>query len=102
MCSHDYSFHMAEATYIKHRDILVEDFTKTATENMKNAGEVEKQLALDRNDIINGIPYITVITDGNWMKRSYGNAYNSLSGMGIIIDYHTEKFLSNGVINLAI
>lgn len=93
---------MAEATYIKHRDILVEDFTKTATENMKNAGEVEKQLALDRNDIINGIPYITVITDGNWMKRSYGNAYNSLSGMGIIIDYHTEKFLSNGVINLAI
>lgn len=69
---------------------------------MKYAGEVEKQLALDRNDIINDIPYITVTTDDTWMKRSYGNAYNSLSGMGIIIDYHTKKILFNSVINLAI
>jgi len=28
-------------------------------------GEVEKQLALERKETINGIPYITVIADGS-------------------------------------
>jgi len=68
-------------------------------ENMKLAGEVEKQFAVERNDTINGIPYITVVADGSWMKRSYGNAYNSLSGIGAIIGYHTKKILFVGVCN---
>jgi len=63
-------------------------------ENMKLVGEVEKQLAVERNDTINGIPYITIVADGSWMKRSYGNAYNSFSGIGVIIGYHTKKFFS--------
>ena len=45
-------------TMVKYRDILVDDLKKTAMENMKMAGEAEKQLALERNDVINGIPYI--------------------------------------------
>jgi len=57
---------------------------------MEIAGEVEKQLALERKETINGIPYTTVIADGSWMKRSYGNAYNSLSGVGAIIGYCTK------------
>ncbi|KYN08281.1 hypothetical protein ALC62_00740 [Cyphomyrmex costatus] len=52
---------------------------------MKKAGEVEKQLAIERNKIINGVPYITVVADGSWVKRSYGTAYDSLSGVGAII-----------------
>jgi len=56
---------MSDKTYIKNREKLVNDFEKTATENMKMAGKVEKQLALERNDVINGIPYITVIADGS-------------------------------------
>ncbi|KMQ89298.1 hypothetical protein RF55_11082 [Lasius niger] len=90
---------MSEKTYIKNRDILVDDFEKTAMENMKMAGQIEKQLALERNDVINGIPYITVIADGSWMKRSYGNAYDSLSGVGAIIGYHTKRILFVGVRN---
>ncbi|KMQ86117.1 hypothetical protein RF55_14998 [Lasius niger] len=68
-------------------------------ENMKMTGEVEKQLALEKNNIINGIPYITVVADGSWMKRSYGNAYDSLSVIGAIIGYHTGKILFVGVRN---
>ncbi|KYM99282.1 hypothetical protein ALC62_09978 [Cyphomyrmex costatus] len=51
---------------------------------MKIAGEIEKQLALEKNETIHGIPYITVVADGSWMKRSYGKAYDSLSGVGAI------------------
>jgi len=73
---------MSEPTYIKIREILVDEFQQTATENIKMAGEVEKQLALKTNDVIKGIPYIPVVADSSWMKRSYGNVYNSLSGVG--------------------
>jgi len=90
---------MSEKTYIKHRENLVDDFQKTATESMKMAGEVEKQLALERNETVNGIPYITVVADGSWMKRSYGNAYDSLSGVGAIIGYRTKKVLFIGIRN---
>jgi len=90
---------MSEKTYIKHRENLIDDFEKTALENMKIAGEMEKQLAVKRNEIINGIPYITVIADGSWMKRSYGTAYDSLSGVGAIIGYSTQKVLFVGIRN---
>jgi len=46
---------MSETKYIKHRELLIDDFEKTAIENMKMAGEVEKQLALEKNETINGI-----------------------------------------------
>ncbi|XP_072766253.1 uncharacterized protein [Anoplolepis gracilipes] len=90
---------MSEKTYINHREILVDDFQKTVMESMKMAGEMEKQLALERNETINGIPYITVVADGSWMKRSYGNAYDSLSGVGAIIGYRTKKVLFVGIRN---
>src|SRR5436190_20887241 len=63
------------------------------------AGEAEKQLALERNDVIDGIPYITVVADGSWMKRSYGTAYNSLSSIGAIIGYYTKQLLFVGIRN---
>lgn len=84
---------MTEKTYIKHREKLVDDFRKTAMESMKEAAEIEKQLAMEKNETINGIPYITVVADGSWMKRSYGNAYDSLSG------FRTGKVLFVGIRN---
>ncbi|KMQ85339.1 hypothetical protein RF55_16179, partial [Lasius niger] len=90
---------ISEKTYIKHREDLIDDFEKTAMENMKMAGEIEKQLALEKNETMNGIPYITVVADGSWMKRSYGTAYDSLSGVGAIISYRTGKILFVGIRN---
>ncbi|EZA48921.1 hypothetical protein X777_12972 [Ooceraea biroi] len=90
---------MSEKTYINRRDALVDDFLKTAMQSMKMAGEEEKQLAIERNETINGILYITVVADGSWMKRSYGSAYDSSSGVGAIIGYRTGKVLFVGVRN---
>jgi len=90
---------MSEKTYIKHREIIIDDFDKTAIENMKMAGAMEKQLAIQKNKIVNGIPYITVVADSSWMKRSYGTAYDSLSGVGATIGYRTKKVLFVGIRN---
>ncbi|KAL6417339.1 hypothetical protein ACFW04_011531 [Cataglyphis niger] len=90
---------MSEPTYIKYRENLVDHFQKTAMENMKLAGEAEKQLAIEKNEVINGIPYITVVADDSWMKRSYGSAYDSLSSIGAIIGYLTGKILFVGIRN---
>ncbi|XP_011684750.1 PREDICTED: venom prothrombin activator nigrarin-D-like [Wasmannia auropunctata] len=90
---------MSQKTYIKHRELVLDEFEKTALENMKEAGEIEKQLALESDEIINGIPYITVVADGCWAKRSYGTNYDSLSGVGAIIGYRTRKVLFVGIRN---
>ncbi|XP_036144319.1 uncharacterized protein LOC118646123 [Monomorium pharaonis] len=45
---------MSQKTYIKNREVVLEEFEKTAFENMKKAGELERQLAVERNDVING------------------------------------------------
>ena len=63
------------------------------------AGEEEKRLALENNEVINGIPHITVVADGSWMKRSYGTAYDSPAGVGGIIGYRTKKVLFFGAKN---
>ena len=52
---------------------------------MLAAGKEEKKLALERKDIINGYPAITVIIDGGWSKRSHKHSYNAKSGVAIII-----------------
>jgi len=46
---------MSETKYIKHEELLIDDFEKTIIENMKMAGEVEKQLALEKNETINSV-----------------------------------------------
>ncbi|KAK4882592.1 hypothetical protein RN001_002710 [Aquatica leii] len=49
------------------------------------AGEEEKRLAIENNQFIeisgNRVPYISVIVDGAWSKRSYGHGYNASSGV---------------------
>lgn len=50
---------------------------------MKAAGEEEKRIAINKGHVnpSDGIPYITVIGDGGWCKRSYGHGYNASSGV---------------------
>ena len=90
---------MSEKTYIQRRESLVDELLTTAQTEMKLAGEVEKELAIKKGDIHKDIPYIPVVADGSWMKRSYGTNYDSLSGVGAIIGYHTGKVLFVGVRN---
>lgn len=59
--------------------------------------ETEKNLAIERGDILNidgkEIPFITVVVDGSWAKRSYGHGYNSNAGSAVIIGARTNKIL---------
>ncbi|KAK4879667.1 hypothetical protein RN001_007813 [Aquatica leii] len=48
-------------------------------QQMKRAAEEERQMARSDGNLENGIPYITVIVDGGWAKRSYGHGYSSMS-----------------------
>lgn len=50
---------------------------------MKENGEEEKRIAIEKGNMLNGIPFITVIGDGGWAKRSYGHGMNSSSGVVI-------------------
>ncbi|KAK5649738.1 hypothetical protein RI129_000767 [Pyrocoelia pectoralis] len=67
---------------------------------IKKNGQVEKQLAIENGNVnADGTPYIHVICDGGWAKRSYGHGYSSSSGVAVIIGAETKKILFVGVRN---
>jgi len=73
---------MSPATYISIQNSLQLEIKNTAWSEMQKAGEEEKKLAIESGDIdTDGIPLITVVTDGQWSKRSYSTKYDALSGV---------------------
>ncbi|KAK4884107.1 hypothetical protein RN001_000378 [Aquatica leii] len=65
---------------------------------MISAAQAEREIAISKGHVNSGgIPYITVIGDGGWSKRSYGHGYNASSGVGIIIGAETKKPLFLGL-----
>lgn len=73
----------------------------TAEQSMKEAAEEERQAAIERGDIDeeDGIPFISVVTDGCWCKRSYHKNYTALSGVAAIVGATFGKVLWIGVRN---
>lgn len=91
---------MAKKTYEKVHETITEGLAKAAEESMTAAANEERELALQRNEVINGIPHIAVTGDGSWMKRSYRTGrYDSLSGVGTICGARTGKVLHMSVRN---
>ncbi|KAG7197647.1 hypothetical protein KM043_016470 [Ampulex compressa] len=73
--------YMSNKTYLIYHSEMSETFTAVAEKEMQEAGKKEKQLVIERGNVINGIPHIPVITEGSWIKRSYDSSnYYSLSG----------------------
>ncbi|XP_039290407.1 uncharacterized protein LOC111056373 [Nilaparvata lugens] len=68
-------------------------------QKMKENADEEKRLALEKGNMFHGVPFITVIGDGGWAKRSYGHGMNSSGGVGVIIGAETKKILFIGVRN---
>jgi len=61
--------------------MLGDDIKDSALEEMIKAGNEERQLAIDDNNLdTDGTPMCTVIADGQWSKRSYRTKYNAFSG----------------------
>ena len=90
---------MSKKTFLKIEGQIGAAWEKNLADEIIKAGEEEKKLAQERNDIINGYPAITVIVDGGWSKRSHKHSYNAKSGVGVIIGKETKKLLYIGVRN---
>lgn len=87
-------------SYKRNQEKLLDKLNELSAASMKKAGEEELELAKKHGDVDeNGIPFITVIVDGSWIKRSFGTKYDSLSGLGVIIGKRTGKVLCVGVKN---
>lgn len=54
---------------------------------LKKNGELEKNIAIQKGNFHKGIPFISVVGDGGWAKRSYGHGFNSQSGV-VTIQYY--------------
>ena len=61
------------------------------------AGEEERRLAIQNNEYHQGVPYITVIADGGWIKRSHKHTYKASGGVAIIIGKRNGKILYIGI-----
>lgn len=68
-------------------------------QTMLEAGAVEKEHAVLHNQYHQGVPYISVVVDGGWSKRSHKHSYNAKSGVAVIFGLHTKKLLYLGVRN---
>ncbi|XP_022904610.2 uncharacterized protein [Onthophagus taurus] len=91
---------MRQETFKKAFCKVADVIHETASSSMEKAAEEEKQLAKEAGDIDeDGVPYITVIADGAWSKRSYGLNYDAASGVACIIGQRTSKLLYLGVRN---
>ena len=59
---------ISKKTFIKIENQIGTSWEKILADEMLVAGNEEKKLALERNDMVNGYPAITVIVDGGWSK----------------------------------
>lgn len=90
---------MAGTSYKKLHDQISIDIQETAHQCMEVAAEEEKQIARTKGHFDDEGEIITVVTDGCWSKRSYGNSYNALSGSATIIGHKTKKVLWSSIRN---
>lgn len=91
---------MTQGTYWKYRNRFYEDIKNYTTQSMKAAVLEEAAIAVQKGHVINNIPYIRVIVDGAWAKRSSaGGKHDPLSGVAVIVGFETGKVLFIGVRN---
>ncbi|XP_063240131.1 uncharacterized protein LOC134540970 [Bacillus rossius redtenbacheri] len=67
--------------FMKHEKRVEKVWEEKLTKKMAEAINEEKRLAIESGDIDEGYPFITVVVDGGWPKRSYGHGFSSNSGM---------------------
>ncbi|KAI8437861.1 hypothetical protein MSG28_012078 [Choristoneura fumiferana] len=101
LCAHLDMPCIAEKTFGKENLLLGDVLKDISLKSMFEAGLEEKQMAIEKGNVdADGVPYITVVADASWGKRSYRTSnYNSLSGVACIIGYETKKVLFLGIRN---
>uniref|UniRef100_A0A1B0DE29 Mutator-like transposase domain-containing protein n=1 Tax=Phlebotomus papatasi TaxID=29031 RepID=A0A1B0DE29_PHLPP len=88
---------LSTPTFRNIQEKLINHVEEVSAESCFLAAQEEKQYALENGNVDDdGVPFITVVLDGMWTRRSYGSQYNSASGCATIIGYHTKKVLFMG------
>lgn len=90
---------MRKSTYQQQEKKVRGKWETLLLEQMQQNAENEKAFAIEAGQLEDGVPFITVIADGGWAKRSYGHSYSSLSGVACIIGARTKKILYLGIRN---
>ena len=91
---------MAPNTYTKYRENIILQLKDAAIKSMAKAGQAERKIAIAERHNINGMPYIQVVGDGQWSKRSYNNhGYDALSGCAALVGAETGQVLFIGIRN---
>ncbi|XP_063238957.1 uncharacterized protein LOC134540255 [Bacillus rossius redtenbacheri] len=90
---------MSKNTFLKKEVEVEKVWLKHIDNALVEAGIEERRLAIEKGDVDDGMPFITVIVDGGWSKRSYGHNYTATSGMAVIIAERTGQLLFLGVRN---
>ncbi|KAJ8968814.1 hypothetical protein NQ314_002076 [Rhamnusium bicolor] len=91
---------MSPNTYQRHHENVAELIHKLSWATIEKSGKEETELARELGQVDgNGTPFISVIADGAWSKRSYSTNYNAPSGVACIIGARTRKILFLGVRN---
>ena len=66
---------------------------------MIKTGREGKQIAEQNKDYHEGVPAITVVVDGDWIKWSHKHSYNANSAVSVIFGATTKTLLYIGVRN---
>ncbi|KAJ1520495.1 hypothetical protein ONE63_003621 [Megalurothrips usitatus] len=91
---------MDRKTWQRHEEDVADNIEAAALEAMLEAGREEYRLAVEAGDVdADGVPFITVIADGMWSKRTYGSKYDAKSGTATIIGFRTGKVLWTSTMN---
>ncbi|XP_044760382.1 uncharacterized protein LOC123317835 [Coccinella septempunctata] len=78
---------MTQKTFIRKTCQIKKIWERKMLENMLQASEEEKKIAIEKGNInADGTPFITVIVDGGWCKRSYGfNAASEVVSASLLL-----------------
>ena len=90
---------MTKRSFMKTEKVLGGWWSECLEKSMHEAAEEEKQIALQKGSLHDGVPAITVVLDGGWSKRTHKHSYNAKSGVAIVIGQATGKVLHLGVRN---
>ena len=64
--------------------------------SMLEAAEEEKQIAVEKGLLHDGVPAMTVVLDSVWSKRTHKHSYNAMSDVATVIRQATGKILHPG------
>ena len=81
---------VSKQTFTTTERFITEQVERQLSQTMPDAGKEERKYAKSSGEYFQGVPVITVIADGGWLKRSHKHSYNAKSGVAIIIGMHTN------------